>query len=388
MHVDVANWLGLRKLEDSINKDLMRTNTYVGMWIGALLAASEVVLSVYYNVEIGFVHMAPRFMLLVTGAFLSYAGIRYTRKDGDVTEADALIFTAAHNLFVLMLAVYAITVPRHGVDVRTASMVLACVELGATSIFVCRPILAIVYNSVVCVGYLFTSGIVAEGELLALICTVLMTFFITIDSFTRYHQHLNVTSSRIMLHTASIVDELTGLKNRRGLRLEFGDHFGDDAFVLMVDVDDFKHFNDTYGHDTGDEVLREVARGLRGVFDGCGIYRFGGDEFIVMGNMASEKDLRARAERYRSAIHTHVNERIPERIRVSMGYVFGAAHDDDGVRLLMRDADEHLYVAKDRGKDQICGDVLRAAATDATEKDAVPTTDSAVAGDAPARQGA
>ena len=76
-------------------------------------------------------------------------------------------------------------------------------------------------------------------------------------------------------------DELTGLLGRRALN-ERMKGLGRQYTIAMIDVDHFKKFNDTYGHDTGDDVLKMVARKIDAVEGGGTAYRYGGEEFCVL----------------------------------------------------------------------------------------------------------
>src|SRR3990167_5951921 len=81
-------------------------------------------------------------------------------------------------------------------------------------------------------------------------------------------------------HRLAFRDELTGLPSRRAL--EEGLHgLGPAHAIAMVDVDHFKKFNDTHGHDIGDQVLRLVAAQLRKIGGGGKAYRYGGEEFTL-----------------------------------------------------------------------------------------------------------
>jgi len=79
------------------------------------------------------------------------------------------------------------------------------------------------------------------------------------------------------------LDELTELPTRRALRERF-QKLGGSYTVAMLDVDHFKKFNDTYGHDTGDAVLRMIASKMTKVTGGATVYRYGGEEFTVVFN--------------------------------------------------------------------------------------------------------
>ena len=107
-------------------------------------------------------------------------------------------------------------------------------------------------------------------------------------------------------------DGLTGLKNHRFFRESLEAQFslarwrGAPLSVVMLDVDQFKSFNDSFGHPAGDEVLREVARLLRScVRDRDVVARYGGEEFAVLLPSTGVDDAQALGERLRSAIEQH-----------------------------------------------------------------------------------
>src|SRR5690606_23706194 len=155
----------------------------------------------------------------------------------------------------------------------------------------------------------------------------------------------------------------TGLHNRRYLDSHLQSLF-DRAVarrrllsVMIVDVDRFKSINDTYGHDGGDEVLREVAarlrRNLRGIDLVC---RFGGEEFVVV-MPDTELPLAQRVgERIRQQIAekeflvANTDEMIS--VTVSIG-VAGLLQPQDTVEALMKRADRALYEAKTGGRNRV-----------------------------------
>ena len=103
-------------------------------------------------------------------------------------------------------------------------------------------------------------------------------------------------------------DELTGIPSRRALNERLAG-LGRTYTVAMVDVDHFKNFNDTYGHDLGDQVLKMVAAHIAGVGGGGKAYRYGGEEFTILfpGKETDEalphlEALREEIESYRLAL--------------------------------------------------------------------------------------
>lgn len=105
----------------------------------------------------------------------------------------------------------------------------------------------------------------------------------------RYSTEESLSEANSVLVQMSIFDNLTGLKNRNAWRQDFDNMVGKKCFLMICDIDDFKKFNDTYGHAFGDNVLESVAQSLSGVFGKECCYRFGGDEFIVLTTDPAER---------------------------------------------------------------------------------------------------
>lgn len=145
-----------------------------------------------------------------------------------------------------------------------------------------------------------------------------------------------------------IVDELTGLPNRRKLALDL--EKGKAAALLIANIDRFKHLNDVYGHDAGDFVIRELGRALGKVpCIGCTLYRLGGDEFAYLIGESDREGLEKLSARVRTrAENTRIlyND-IEILLTVSAGMALS-----DGVekRALLAKADIALSEAKRRKK--------------------------------------
>lgn len=122
--------------------------------------------------------------------------------------------------------------------------------------------------------------------------------------------------------------------------------------LLVVDIDDFKQFNEEHGHQVGDEVIKRVASVLQEAVQGRGrLYRFGGDEFVVLLVNQDEVELRATAERIRRTLAGHAVATVPRPIQVTIGgAVYPHAGADGGA--LFKAADDALRFAKTKGKNQ------------------------------------
>jgi diguanylate cyclase (GGDEF)-like protein len=163
------------------------------------------------------------------------------------------------------------------------------------------------------------------------------------------------------LQQAAITDVLTDLPNRRyaidALRecWEKSTREDDTLSAVMVDVDKFKRVNDTYGHDAGDVVLKDVAKILRAqVEPPASVCRLGGEEFVVILPGIGADGARENAERLRLAIEKHrvVVGKFDGRVTASFGVATRDATVRDGEHLLKL-ADEGLYLAKEGGRNQV-----------------------------------
>ncbi|WP_058306046.1 GGDEF domain-containing protein [Gracilibacillus massiliensis] len=145
-------------------------------------------------------------------------------------------------------------------------------------------------------------------------------------------------------------DPLTGIANRRKvyLWLEKSIQKKKDFYVVLFDIDHFKAVNDTYGHPTGDKVLKkitEIAASQLGEDDVIG--RWGGEEFIIV--TRREKGALPLIEQIRTTIANFEFEDIPQ-ITASFGI---AKHQDQSTELLLEQADNALYQAKRNGRNRV-----------------------------------
>lgn len=166
-------------------------------------------------------------------------------------------------------------------------------------------------------------------------------------------------AERETLNDLSMMDPLTGLYNRRGLQnrienlpaLKNGEHF-----VLLLDIDHFKAYNDHYGHMMGDQALIRVSAAIRNAVRSRDIVaRFGGEEFMVLFTNITLDQARQRAERIRQQVYDleipHMfNESVATTVTISIGMAMLEGEDIEGA---LDKADKALYEAKHLGRNTI-----------------------------------
>lgn len=185
------------------------------------------------------------------------------------------------------------------------------------------------------------------------------------------------------VETISLTDKLTGLHNRRflenhiepdlehALRLYYDWHAGKtdkpsqaDIVLFILDLDDFKEVNDSYGHNVGDSILCQLAKRMKEVFRHSDyVVRWGGEEFVAVARFINREEAALLAQRMLEVINSHhfsVSETEMIQQTCSIGYVCfppvpQASHPHISVKSLMSIADSCLYAAKLAGKNRWVG---------------------------------
>ncbi|MEA3404201.1 MAG: GGDEF domain-containing protein [Pseudomonadota bacterium] len=158
-------------------------------------------------------------------------------------------------------------------------------------------------------------------------------------------------------HQIAYTDELTGMAGRRALFESFMG-LGRTYSIAMVDIDHFKQFNDSYGHDIGDLVLRTVSKVLNSVGSGGKAYRFGGEEFTVVFAGKNPEQVRPILDELRKAVEetelnfTHEGKDTNTTVRVSIG-VAEKGGEFKTPEEVIKGADQALYQAKEMGRNRV-----------------------------------
>jgi diguanylate cyclase (GGDEF)-like protein len=201
----------------------------------------------------------------------------------------------------------------------------------------------------------------------SLMCSFL--FLQEAHSFILFSLLSSLIAISALVHDAykmAYVDTLTGVPGRRALEERFL-HLGSNYLVAMVDIDFFKKFNDTFGHDIGDDVLKMVAKELSHVKCGGKVYRYGGEEFTILFSRKKREDCVMALEEVRERIFRrgfvirdqNRPQKPPKKVDVPakvkkerLSVSIGAAHAIKGKtpHEIVKMADDALYKAKESGR--------------------------------------
>lgn len=180
------------------------------------------------------------------------------------------------------------------------------------------------------------------------------------------HQKLELEKTNRALKQLSFKDALTGLWNRRKydqtIELEWRRclRYKRPIALLLLDIDYFKEFNDSYGHMAGDECLIKVGEILKNTFCRASdmVARYGGEEFIVLLSDTGEGEAVKIANMLRKKIESlnipHEKSSVCNYVTVSIGATFMVPDLNSSYENLFKAADRALYQAKDAGRNQVC----------------------------------
>jgi len=176
----------------------------------------------------------------------------------------------------------------------------------------------------------------------------------------------------------SLKDPLTGLANRRHFRavldraIDVVARSGEPALMLMLDIDHFKHVNDTYGHNAGDQVLQAIAKALMGCVRPMDtVARLGGEEFAIMLPSCHAAYGSIVAERIRKTIESMdipIASGQTIQVTISIGGAFAPEWVRSTADLWSERVDMQLYRAKTEGRNRVCLDHQQEVFVSAEEK--------------------
>lgn len=191
------------------------------------------------------------------------------------------------------------------------------------------------------------------------IAFIMILAFSIIFSFEYNYVHKKLTSENNILGSYASYDTLTGLLNRRSIDSHldkiFKDHYHEEEgfSVIMCDIDHFKSVNDTYGHDAGDHILKEVSQVISSeVRDGDVVGRWGGEEFLIILNK-NKATAAMLAERIRNAVENNKYIYKGQKLNITITLGVSSYHYGSDISAIIRSADKKLYRGKENGRNQV-----------------------------------
>jgi diguanylate cyclase (GGDEF)-like protein/PAS domain S-box-containing protein len=160
----------------------------------------------------------------------------------------------------------------------------------------------------------------------------------------------------------STIDDLTKLYNSRQfyhrlkMEVDRADRYGQPLTLLLLDLDDFKIYNDNYGHVEGDRVLSSFGQVVKGCLRQTdSAYRYGGEEFTVLLPMTTGRDGIVTAERIRTELKKeHFSPALGQDVHLTVSIGLAQYRPQEDMKDFVHRVDQLMYQGKKNGKDQVC----------------------------------
>lgn len=307
--------------------------------------------------------VVPAWVLMVAYIFnnLGFMAITYyrikTRRRTRIREVNR-IFWVTQYLAIALLSIFAPRQLEAQLEVVIFMAVLALVPLLEKK----EVLVTLGFESVLLILHLALSTLGPEHLVNALL-VMLLCAIISIQFYYAYQRKETDATEISSAKNQAETDPMTKLLNRRGLERRVSQLWPAcireriSVAIMMIDIDNFKKFNDTFGHSPGDDCIRMIAEALSSVItrrSDC-VARVGGEEFLVFLTGVTEKDALATAIRCKRAVEDRKMPHAPgnflPHVSISMGLSFAeAAVPEIGFWDLRNEADKALYQAKEGGK--------------------------------------
>jgi len=295
----------------------------------------------------------------------SFSVLRFMRSEWLIAGVDLFIGISMVFIFVYVWITNKAALPGIFMSLFTLTAAVVSVYIkGVHNIYWVYPAIVATYyllpsrwaifisilNLVLMISILY--GDVPALELSAIFATILMT------SMFGYFYSKNIEEKHNKLTQLAIKDSLTGVGNRRALDAKLSELVTKQArrssilSLIMIDIDNFKLINDDHGHIVGDQILVQIARIIEGRIRSTDtLYRFGGEEFVIVPLDMKLKATQKLAEQLRILVENHAL--VPDNpVTISLGVA--EYKQDESSTSWMKRADEALYRAKNGGRNQVC----------------------------------
>jgi diguanylate cyclase (GGDEF)-like protein len=236
---------------------------------------------------------------------------------------------------------------------------------GALPFYMAAPWMYLIY--LLCVLAPLVLTLQVSGQPLEQLMALMLVIFagtLALTARTMHHGLMDSLHKQSGFQTLASVDALTQLANRRTFDEVLAAEWNRAArarlplSVILLDIDNFKKYNDLYGHQDGDSCLREVAAALARNIRRSGdlVARYGGDEFVVVLYQMARNEAAEFAEQMRQSV---ASLRLPHAhngagyVTISLGGATCVPNSRENPLELVRAADDALYAAKDAGRDQV-----------------------------------
>ena len=343
---------------------IAKQNNYLTQLVALLMAIIEVGFFLVYGHSYGFFPMEPGLWiqryseaLYLAMALLSVGVWWFLRKTNNRIEDCFRLHSIVLNLYYFAFLLDGVALTLLYSNEGDHGFVLILTLICTFGVALMHPVRMLVASLLTFVISEIIFGIGGVYDFRYAMNTLEIIFFLNIIGLVKYYTICEFidTNEKLkrysrILERLSYQDELTKIGNRNALRRNLESYVGKTISVAMFDVDNFKRYNDTYGHDIGDLVLQQVAEITKGLFGEECTFRLGGDEFLIVTPLVNE-EMQWKMEELHHQVHGIAADGKQLGVFVSIGGVKTYITEPEDMIRGTKQADELLYEIKEKGKD-------------------------------------
>ncbi len=303
-------------------------------------------------------HVAAYLILEFASLFFMVYALRALFAGKEEKHRSKLSIVLCYQMISLGFGIYISVTDRHDSYLNFLTMIVC-----SFCLFIIPPLYLIILATGSMWIYVAVMNSVSELELrygtriniFILLIVLVIVNVLRYDSSVKYAVRIENTGKlNRRLEKLSYRDGLTNLKNRRALKKDLdGYEVGHSANVALIDIDDFKYFNDSFGHQYGDRLLRHLADTLSQFFDAEHCYRYGGDEFLLLCPECTKEEFEDKIDKWQKCFGDYRDKERALHLTCSIGFAHAGKEDETTISNLIRKADYHLYAVKRMRKTEL-----------------------------------
>lgn len=348
-----------KKVESEIDMLNIKTLYFISLVIGIVQTASLVLFLLTKHSDIQnpqVISSAFYVSLSIVLCLIGFFGSGYFRRKKDLTESHVAV-NAFVNIFMILLIIWGMMASINTFIRGEQIITFFSVELIAVILIRLRPIFTtILVISSYTIFYLALNIWIKPG-MINPYNYFMMGIFSVMGAVIIYHttvSYIEQKNKANMLNDSLEIianhDSATRLQNRYALNQRIPDYLNTDICIAMIDINNFKEINDTYGHRAGDDALKVFSDILSACFDHKDIYRYGGDEFLIVIQSRDLEAFRAKMPELNERFGKERISGVQDGLNCCFGCVSAHPETPEDFFTAVTQADQILYEEKTKRK--------------------------------------
>lgn len=370
----ILEWLGIRT-DPELREYMDHTNMRAGLYVGIMVAVSELAVAIsaipysirhvseFNRTQWLITHLTAYIGLMLISTYLAVYSYQYLKGKSRNHVASVTAVT----MFGMATVLFGAFITYGSFEKHGHIFFFVASVFSIAGLFVYNPIFTIVFIIGSFVGFeMFLERMMVAPFPPGVRVNYYSTLFaLLVLGISHYNERRFSSKNQLSVRRMSLYDSLTGVKNLRSFEFDTEKSVNKLTYMLVCDVDDFKYFNDQFGHHAGDHVLKEIVKMALEGGPKKEVYRMNGDEITIVSYETNLPDITAWANDWMKRVRKIEWNGYALYLNLSIGIVYGVPESEAEVLTMRTHADRKMYEAKREGGARIASDSLENALIEA-----------------------